>query len=275
MNGHSRRTFLLAILYGLLVRRSASAQDRIYVELDELPPLPDVYKSLSDEPSMNQEFGDVITNLGTGTPSNDEVDIANEIIAAAPTNVTPMNVAGFFLDVARGKYGDTWRPYTRAWPKEAHANPLILSFFNRIGSKPLGDTTAWCAAFVNWCLLQSWGDSPPPGSTPPTRSASSGSFRSWGRRSLMYSPASNKLFGGFEPSVGDLVIFQEIRLDGVPDASHGHVAFFLDMDEDRIKVLGGNQFEGHPVIHAINVKWLTKKGQPQLHSIRSDHLLSG
>jgi hypothetical protein len=227
--------------------------------------------SLSDEPPMNKEFGDVRTEQGTAQPSDEETKIASDIIAAVPKGLRPVEVAGFFLDVAAGKYRSEWQPYTRAWPKTAHANPLILAFFRRINAIPAGDTTAWCAAFVNWCLLQSNGSSRSADATPPTKSASSGSFRTWGKSRGLYDARSNTLTSNFQPRLGDVVVFQEMLSDGSPDPMHGHVGFFLEMSLDAIRVLGGNQFEGRPIVHAINAKWIPKiQTGLQLHSIHSD-----
>ncbi len=221
---------------------------------------------------MNEEFGDLKLVQGTLAPSSEEVAIASEIIQAVDKkpNMKPIDVAGFLLEVAKGKYGDSWRPYTRAWPVDASANPLILDFFRATNAHPEGDTTAWCAAFVNWCLLKSYKGNPPKGASLPTNSAASASFRTWGKEALLYDAASSTLAGSFEPRPGDIVVFEEIRPNGIPDPVHGHVTFFVEMDDDRIRVLGGNQFEGKPIVHAINSKWMSKSGKLQLHSIRRD-----
>lgn len=252
----------------------AHAQTRTYEELSELPPLPPRYQLLADEPPMNEEFTDVVSVQGTLQPSDEETEVANEIIEAvnALGSVRPVEIAGYLLDVARGKYGETWRPYTRAWPVDAHANPLILNFFRATKSSPRGDMTAWCAAFVNWCISKSHNGNTPTGGHPRTESAASSSFRNWGTPSLSRD-ASFHIVKATEPAVGDVVVFQEMRSNGTPDPFHGHVAFFLDMDNRRVKVLGGNQFQGKPVVHAINVMWIPIDGRLSLHSIRTDPTL--
>lgn len=266
----SRRAMLSGLSGSLVAGTSFPAIARTFNVLSELPPLPGPFKSLSDEDDMNQQFGDELTPQGTAPPSSDEISIANAIIAAAPTNVIPIDVAGFLLDVASGKHGSDWQPYTRAWPIDADANPLILDFFKRTKTAPAGDRTAWCAAFVNWCLFQAHGIPYPAQFTQPTKSAASADFRTWGQTVLRYDATTSTIEASGTPQVGDLVVFQDIDSSGKPDTYHGHVAFFLAIDEKAVKVLGGNQFEGHPVVHAINVKSIPLKGSLQLHSVRTD-----
>ena len=158
------------------------ARAQTYEQLAELPPLPPQYRSLADEPSMNQEFANEVSVQGTLQPSSEENDTALEIIKAVEGlgGVRPVEIAGYLLDVARGKHGEEWRTFTRAWPVDAHANPLILDFFRATKTSPMGDTTAWCAAFVNWCILKSHQGQIPLGGSRPTRNAASSSFRNWG-----------------------------------------------------------------------------------------------
>jgi CHAP domain len=270
----SRRTLVAGLI--TCSASFAQAQNLLYEPLAELPPLPPQYLSLADERPMNQEFANEVSVQGTLQPSLQENEIASEIIKAVDSSgkVRPIEVAGFLLDVARGKYGDDWRPYTRAWPVDAHANPLILDFFRATKTHPVGDTTAWCAAFINWCILKGHKGSVPEGGSPGTSSAASSSFREWGTGVLTYDNASSSLLGSSQPRAGDLAVFAEVRQDGSLDPIHGHVGFFLDMDSARVRVLGGNQFEGHPIVHAINVKWIPKNGFLRLHSIRTDKSLS-
>lgn len=262
-----RRLFCKAT-FGLFVSQ-AFAETINAAETYELPPIPDKYATLADEPPMNEEFANVLNNQGTSAPDDEEIAVERDIVAAAPTHCDPYEVATFFAKVARGGYGQEWRPYTRAWPRDAPANPLILAFFSRTDTKPAGDTTAWCAAFVNWCLIEAAVGAPIAQASPPTKSASSGSFRNWGKTYANYDAISNKLIGSLIPRPGDIAVFQDMN-NGEPDPHHGHVAFFVSMTDSHVTVLGGNQFEGDPIVHAINVKSLPKRGSLQLHSIRSD-----
>jgi uncharacterized protein (TIGR02594 family) len=268
----SRRT-TLGLLLGAVVTPVLSDEQDAFAPLAQLPPLPPEYQSIASERPMNQEFADAISVQGTAHPTSSQQAVADSIIHAVETltNVSPLQVAAFMLDIARGNHGDEWRYYTRAWPIDAPANPLILNFFSATHTTPVGDTTAWCAAFMNWCMIKAHKGRVPAGGNPPTASAASSSFRRWGK--AVYDPLSAGANSG-SPQVGDLAVFQEVNSAGTVDPVHGHVAFFLDMDNNRVKVLGGNQFEGNPVVHAINVKWIPKTGRLQLHSIRTDRTLS-
>jgi uncharacterized protein (TIGR02594 family) len=217
---------------------------------------------------MNQEFGDVNLVTGTLQPSRDEIDVANEIIAAVEKlhKPRPVQVSTFLYEIARGDHGELRQPYTRAWPRDAHANPLIVDFFNATHTKPMGDTTAWCAAFVNWCIKKSTEKTA-------TGSAASADFRSWASAVATFDSQSSLLVLDSQPRFGDVVVFQDMRSNGQPDPYHGHVAFYVEHDSKRIKVLGGNQFEGKPVVHAIHAKWLPMAGSLRLHSIRRSEIL--
>lgn len=76
------------------------------------------------------------------------------------------------------------------------------------------DETPWCSAFVNWVLKQA-------GVEPRTNSA-------WARSWLNWGVATD------EPVPGTIVVFSR-------GSNAGHVGFYLNEDDDRIHVLGGNQ----------------------------------
>jgi uncharacterized protein (TIGR02594 family) len=226
------------------------------VEDSQLPLLPPGLQGVADQPSLNGPISAYLP-FGTATPTDEEKVLARRVLDQVPTGVTPAEVAIYFLNVASGKYGDELRPYTTAWP--VRWNPVIVEFFTATNTRPSGDTTAWCAAFVNYCLLKSeQGKSPSAGSAQPTMSAASRSFRTWARQTD-------------SPISGDLVVFKDRNSPG-----NGHVGFFIAKSGERILVLGGNQFEGTPVRHAINRKLLAKNGgvlqflsyrtDPQLHA---------
>jgi uncharacterized protein (TIGR02594 family) len=184
--------------------------------------------------------------LGTTPATAHQVDVADSILAKAPRGPNPFDVASFFLAVGNGDFNPEWKPYTKGWPTEW--NPVIVRFFEATHTKPEGDVTAWCAAFVNWCSRQS-------GKKELTGSASSGSFRTFGVETQ-------------KPLVGDLVVFQ--RTD-IPKTQKGHVGFFVDGDDHRVLVLGGNQIEGVDRCHMISKRWLRKRGRIlSLHSYRTD-----
>ncbi len=212
--------------------------------VSELPPLPsDLAAKASDPPAPYAETAPV----GTAKPSDGEINKANEILRRSPFGVPPIEIANYFLAVGAGAYGKELRPFAREWPERA--NPMIYHFFSSTLTKPEGDTTAWCAAFLNWCLLRSHAKTASeigksPGSfsssgTPfpddniknfSTHSASSGSFRCWDDVSA--------------PKRGDIVVFKNPGTDGLTPVcrGQGHVAFFLDIPQSGwVRVLGGNQ----------------------------------
>ncbi|MGQ9921950.1 MAG: NlpC/P60 family protein, partial [Desulfobacca sp.] len=107
-------------------------------------------------------------------------------------------------------------------------NPRVVEYLK---STTLGrpdnenDETPWCSAFVNWVLKQA-------GVEPRTNSA-------WARSWLNWGVATD------DPIPGTIVVFARGQ-------NAGHVAFYLDEDEDRIQVLGGNQG------NAVTIAWFSK-----------------
>jgi uncharacterized protein (TIGR02594 family) len=185
--------------------------------------------------------------LGAQRPMGPEEQIAKDILAMAPTGLTAYAVARYFLAVGNGKYGDEWVPYVSGWPIKW--NPVIVAFFNATNTRPEGDVTPWCAAFVNWCFLRAL-------SMSATKNASSGSFRCSGVAAI-------------PPAEGDVVVFRKID-DSEACAGRGHVGFFVRDLGDSVEVLGGNQIEGHDGCHKICVQRLGKSGSVlQLHSYRT------
>ena len=79
-----------------------------------------------------------------------------KLCTGAPTAINPYQVAQYFDRVGRGlesPLGEDWKPYVREWPERY--NPVILHFFDATSiRRPEGDCTAWCSAFVNWCIQQ-------------------------------------------------------------------------------------------------------------------------
>ena len=100
----------------------------------------------------------------------------------------------------------------------AEHNPEVLKYFQDLGfdASSLTDETAWCSAFANWVARES--------NLPYTKKLNA---RSW-------------LFVGHEvavPQLGDIVVFWRES----PTSWKGHVAFYVNEDENNIYVLGGNQ----------------------------------
>jgi uncharacterized protein (TIGR02594 family) len=188
-----------------------------------------------------------LDTLGRVPALKAEVKIAQSILAAAPAGPTPFAVARYFLEVGVGKPHKEWQPYVKGWPERW--NPVIVTFFEATDTKPEGDITSWCAAFANWCFVQARLGAA-------THSASSGSFRSFGK-------ATNS------PVTGDIVVFKSANED-LAKKGRGHVGFFVADHGDEVSVLGGNQIEGHDGSHMISIKRLRKHGTILvLHSYRT------
>lgn len=214
----------------------------------ELPPLP---KGLQGFSSQDDFEGAIDKRLlyGTRPPMTEEEKIGQTIIDGAK-GARPYEVAQYFLSVATGSAD--LAAYTRAWP--VRWNPVIVEFFRATKTKPSGDTTAWCAAFTNWCLLRAASQTGK--QIPLTRSAAAKSFRIWGDKTET-------------PQVGDIAVFKNVQ-----DPDHGHVGFYAGETATSILVLGGNQFEGTPRRHAINLKPIKKNGSVlALHSVRTHEAL--
>jgi uncharacterized protein (TIGR02594 family) len=114
------------------------------------------------------------------------------------------------LKVALGQYG------TRGiWGKESEEQ--VLKYYHDIGFEWVqDDDLAWCAGFLNWCLLQG------------------------GYKFLKSLRARDFLNYGVEiskPEIGDIVIFWRISKDSV----WGHVGFYICETDNVIYILGGNQ----------------------------------
>ena len=97
------------------------------------------------------------------------------------------------------------------------ANPRIVEYLRSTslgGAMASSDETAWCSAFVNFCVEKA--------GFAGTDSAMARSWLNWGR-------------GTNNPVTGCIVVFER----GAPPS--GHVAFYVSESGGMIKVLGGNQ----------------------------------
>ncbi|AYC32803.1 CHAP domain-containing protein [Pseudomonas cavernae] len=204
----------------------------------------------SDQPSLNNdplpddvEAGSDAGALGTRSPTAEESALGKLVLDGAPSACTPFEVASYIWAVGQGHFGEDRKAYASAWP--SRWNPVIVEFFKATQTRPDGDTTAWCAAFVNYCLLQAAkGHTLPTGSAAPTKSARALSFKNWSQ------PTAS-------PKPGDIVVFDNVT-DG--EGGKGHVAFYLADQGDRVLVLGGNQRDGTPARPAVCRKSYTKNG---------------
>lgn len=129
----------------------------------------------------------------------------------------PLDVAGRRqpIDVARAELALD----VRELPGPTENNPRITLYHASTSGGVAPDETAWCSSFINYCVEQS--------GIAGTRSKWARSWHDdgWGRDVTA------------APQEGDIVVW---RRKGAGDDG-GHVGFFLDADDDTIRVLGGNQ----------------------------------
>jgi uncharacterized protein (TIGR02594 family) len=169
-------------------------------------------------------------------PDDESWTEVNYLLAKAPkptasSPVTPFDVAFYLATTTPAKFRMAWPEPDFAHP--TYANPLIVRLFLSTKTRPQGDETAWCAAFVNWCLNRA--------GLKGTASASSQSFvkESWGNVVWRHDSRSPPLMA----QRGDIAVFR-LRYD----PGHGHVGFFNGISHSQpnsIEVLGGNQLRGH------------------------------
>jgi uncharacterized protein (TIGR02594 family) len=181
-------------------------------------------------------------------PATDvEVATSIRILDGAPRIGDLLAVARYFEAIVESNADGEC--YNAAW--STRWNPVIVGFYmsTTITDKDVaknGDTIAWCAAFVNWCLLIAGFDA--------THNPMSGSFRTYGTAVEEAKP-------------GDIVVFKH-RKRKLAKAGHGHVGLFVGYDGERIRVLGGNQ-KGGKRYSSVCVSTYPKRGRSLvLHSFR-------
>jgi uncharacterized protein (TIGR02594 family) len=159
---------------------------------------------------------------------------AHAILDSAPVKAPPYMVAEYFKSSVPVKYQKAWPEPDLSHP--TYANLVVMLFFLATDTRPAGDTTAWCSAFVNWCLQRS--------GISGTHNAGSQSFvnkvsgKTWGEE--VWNTTEKSMPTVAKP--GDIAIF---RLQS--DPAHGHVAFFRRISPTssrKIEVIGGNQILG-------------------------------
>ncbi len=137
------------------------------------------------------------------------------------------------LDIALKEYG-VWE-----WPGTDN-NPRVLNYFKEIGQTWVkNDETAWCAAFVNWCLVKA--------GKPQTGSLAARSFLSYG--------VSTK-----NPQLGDIVVFWRGKIDG----AEGHVGFYISETQSYVYVLGGNQSDQVNILRFSKAQLLDYRQIPKV-----------
>lgn len=91
-------------------------------------------------------------------------------------------------------------------------NPRIIEYHATTSLRGSRDEIPWCSSFVSWCMKAA--------GYPTTRSAAARSWLEYGQRIK-------------DPVMGCIVVLT--RNGG------GHVGFYAGMENDRIRILGGNQ----------------------------------
>lgn len=130
----------------------------------------------------------------------------------------------------------TWMPKarkeigTKAFSGTAD-NPDVVKYLKSVdslsASDQRNDETAWCSAFVNWCMEEV--------GIKGTESAAARSWLKWGKK-------LNK------PEQGCVVVLWR----GSPNSWQGHVGFFIEEDSSKVYLLGGNQSD------AVNISAYSK-----------------
>lgn len=148
---------------------------------------------------------------GDGPVPGVEIAKAFRLMMKAPHGIVPIDIANYFSQLnvkSEGKIGGAQRLFREEWPTPGPANPMIVGFFAATQLLPSGDQTAWCAAFVNYCLWAA--------GKLGTASAASASFRK-----LRDIPSTGS------PNTGDVAVFRESGSGGNDPDGKGHVGFFV------------------------------------------------
>lgn len=118
-----------------------------------------------------------------------------------------------WMTIARDELG------TKEFAGEAD-NPDVVKYLQSVDSLSLSlqrnDETAWCSAFVNWCMEKA--------GIQRTEKAAARSWLNWGRELTV-------------PVVGTVTVLWR----GSPTGWQGHVGFYVKETADFIYLLGGNQ----------------------------------
>lgn len=128
-----------------------------------------------------------------------------------------------------------WRVLGASERRGAAAEPRIVACFRDAGHPEItSDEIAWCAAFVGACLQRA--------GIEPTGSLLARSYLAWGARCD-------------PPRPGAIAV-----LSRGADPTRGHVGFLLDIDEDGVVLLGGNQsdavtVERYPRARLLDLRW--------------------
>lgn len=133
------------------------------------------------------------------------------------------------------------KPYQAAeqymgYDAQSHTKQLEQLFHNELGVYENPKHTAWCALFVNSILHKSG------------YKTADNVFLA--RSFLSYSTETKN------PQIGDLIVFKDLT---GKNPWGGHVGFFMGFDVDKVKSLGGNQYDSNIKAYSVIIKEYPKK----------------
>ncbi len=138
-----------------------------------------------------------------------------------------------WMGIARNELG------TKEFSGQAD-NPDVVKYLESVDTLSVSlqrnDETAWCAAFVNWCMEKA--------GIQGTESASARSWLNWGKELAV-------------PVVGCVTVLWR----GAPTGWKGHVGFFVKETSDFIYMLGGNQNDEVSIARYPKRRLLGYRGQ--------------
>lgn len=274
----NRRFFIASGLANISVLGPYAFAQNVGVDEEtiDLPRFPASLASLNGLPELVPNASG-FTQFGSAKPPQLDFDVAKRLVELAPHNCPPIEVAQYFNGIREGAIPDlgsdalnvrAGRHFACGWP--VFYNPVVVEFFRATSLNPLaanqnGDATHWCAAFVNWCVARGRAKSAEAKKyssaelADGTKSASSGSFRCWGKAAEA-------------PQYGDIVVFARRGsvTGSCPNLGQGHVGFFAGMDGERILVLGGNQSNPTTVEGARNSAVSLRRFRRSYATVRSN-----
>jgi uncharacterized protein (TIGR02594 family) len=145
---------------------------------------------------------------------------------------TPENYTAFpWMKIALNEYGQ------KENPDKYKVNPRISTYFATVGLRNASDDeTAWCSAFVNWCMTSA-------GFT----GTGKGAARSW-------LACGNSCLS--RPAYGAITVLWRKS----PSAWEGHVAFCVGESGSNLILFGGNQdnavgLKSYPKARLLGYRW--------------------
>lgn len=158
----------------------------------------------------SKQWAKIRRTNGTEGWSNYKYLIAEISSEGFPTDPT-------WLRIAYGEYG------IAEWLVATKSNPEVEKYLRSCSSLKYKDDTAWCSAFVNWCMEKAGNEG--------TDDLWAQSWKNWGQKVDT-------------PFRGCVVVFKRFYedKDSGKVKEGGHVGFYLSEEgKGKISILGGNQ----------------------------------